>query len=125
MKGLPYPMASHALCRSIYMDDIMLSVKSVEEAVKLRDELIKLVSGGIFVATMGLIWETTSGAFPFNIQYDPGPITKRAILSKVSHFYDQLVFIMPVVFVGKCILQHLWQLGVGWDEVPPDEVLKI
>ncbi|KAG8238010.1 hypothetical protein J437_LFUL015288 [Ladona fulva] len=111
----------------------MLSVKSVEEAVKLRDELIKLVSGGIFVATMGkqlfaVLEGDSSGASGPKCRfffYDPGPITKRAILSEVSRLYDPLGFITPVVFVGKCMLQHLWQLGVGWDEVPPDDVSKI
>ncbi|KAG8236133.1 hypothetical protein J437_LFUL001607 [Ladona fulva] len=33
-EGAPYPAESHALRRSTHVDDIVLSVKSVEEAVK-------------------------------------------------------------------------------------------
>ncbi|XP_046384916.1 uncharacterized protein LOC124155242 [Ischnura elegans] len=43
-EGAAYPGASHALKRSTYMDDIVISVESTEEAVKLRDEWMKLLS---------------------------------------------------------------------------------
>ncbi|KAG8236134.1 hypothetical protein J437_LFUL001606 [Ladona fulva] len=79
-------------------------------------------SEGYIGKILQLIWQTTSDAFSFHIQYNLVPTTKKAILSKVSCLYDPLGFIALVVFVGKCILQRVWQLGVGWDEVLPDDV---
>ena len=51
------------------------------------------------------------------------PITKRAILSRVSSLFDPLGLVSPLTIKGKLLVQAAWQLSVDWDENLPEEFL--
>ncbi|XP_049876780.1 uncharacterized protein LOC126374292 isoform X2 [Pectinophora gossypiella] len=53
------------------------------------------------------------------------PTTKRDILSFIGKFYDPLGYAGPILVTSKAIMQQLWLAKVGWDERPPDELLKV
>ncbi|XP_076660598.1 uncharacterized protein LOC143363956 [Halictus rubicundus] len=47
-EGRPYPLASKSIVNDFYVDDLLTGASTYEEAVKLRDELIKLTSKAKF-----------------------------------------------------------------------------
>ena len=75
-------------------------------------------------AILGLAWNPVTDVFSFQVKVDGNSnVTKRNILSQVARIYDPLGLLAPITFYGKWIIQHLWQLGLGWDEVPPRELV--
>ena len=159
-EGSSYPAASEAIMSSTYMDDIITSTPTVEDAISLQTELIALMdragfslrkwssnriellqslppehcalpvkewafdeTSESFTKILGLIWLPKSDTLTYKVNIVPEPITKRGILSEVARLYDPLGFLSPVTFYGKWIIQHLWQLGVSWDEELPSEVV--
>ncbi|BES87780.1 Pao retrotransposon peptidase [Nesidiocoris tenuis] len=73
---------------------------------------------------LGLIWRSTDDTFGYQIASVPRRITKRSIMSEIAKIYDPIGFLCPVIFLGKCMLRHLWQLGVDWDEPLPSEICQ-
>ena len=43
-------------------------------------------------------------------------LTKRMILSKVARIYDPIGLASAFLIRAKVGIQHLWQLGIGWDQ---------
>ena len=43
-------------------------------------------------------------------------LTKRMILSKVARIYDPIGLDSAFLIRAKVGIQHLWQLGIGWDQ---------
>ena len=43
-------------------------------------------------------------------------LTKRMILSKVAPIYDPVGLASAFIIRAKIGIQHLWQLGIGWDQ---------
>jgi hypothetical protein len=77
------------------------------------------------VKTLGIHWNTTSHNFHFKIHLpasEDSCYTKRIILSGMSRLFDPLGWLAPVIVVAKILIQSLWKLYVGWDEVLPIEV---
>ncbi|XP_045455511.1 uncharacterized protein LOC123665220 [Melitaea cinxia] len=52
-------------------------------------------------------------------------ITKRYILSKISQIYDPLGLLSCTVIIIKNLLQKLWLLKIGFDDVVPADVSRI
>ena len=61
-------------------------------------------------------------AFLFKVREPHQPPTKRGILSAVSSMYDPIGFVCPVVLEAKKILQRLWKLNLGWDDLIPEDL---
>lgn len=68
--------------------------------------------------TLGLNWnpETDSFMFLYKPDADAKPWTKRRIISTVSKIFDPLGLVGPVIAKAKMLCQHLWKLGLNWDE---------
>lgn len=71
---------------------------------------------------LGIQWSIESDTFSFNIDKRDQPSTRRGILSAVSSLYDPLGLVAPFILSGKCILQELCRMGVGWDDQLPDSL---
>ncbi|XP_031348314.1 uncharacterized protein LOC116174518 [Photinus pyralis] len=71
--------------------------------------------------TLGLLWNCEADILKFSNNYHTSNnrVTKRVILSIISKIYDPLGLVGPVIVTVKILLQHLWQLQVGWDESVP------
>jgi hypothetical protein len=53
----------------------------------------------------------------------PNILTKRMVLEQVMRCYDPLGFLGPHILVAKLLLRKTWELGLGWDDsIPPDLV---
>ena len=60
--------------------------------------------------------ESLSGSLPKNL-------TKRIGLEQVMRCFDPMGFIGPHILVAKLLLRKTWELGLGWDDgIPPDLV---
>ena len=140
-----------------YMDDLLKSVKTPDEAVNLAKELTQLLSSGGFrlhkwisnsVAVMesipeservvqdidlelnelpiqralGLKWSVSEDCFFFDPTPRELPPTKRGVVSIVSSIFDPCGFLSPFTLRAKCFVQELWQNGIDWDEVMPENM---
>ena len=64
-------------------------------------------------------------SFLFKDRESHQPATKRGILSAVSSLYDPMGFVYPVVLEAKKILQRLWKLNLGWDDLIPEDLQSL
>ena len=71
---------------------------------------------------LGVGWCIESDAFKFRIVMQDHPLTRRGILSTVSSVYDPLGFLVPLLLVGKGLLQDLCRGKVAWDDPIPENV---
>ncbi|GFS32504.1 reverse transcriptase domain-containing protein [Trichonephila inaurata madagascariensis] len=51
--------------------------------------------------------------------------TKRYILQIAGRIFDPIGYIGPYTIRIKCLIQKIWCLGLDWDEIVPDEIIKI
>ena len=131
--------------RNFYVDDLLKSTVTVEQAIELALKLIALLQEGDFRLmkflsnrrvdldldqlpinrTLGLSWDAETDEFYFTSISTDKPATKRGILSVMSSLFDPLVFLAPFVLPVKVLLQELWQQKVGWDDEIRDQQLGV
>jgi hypothetical protein len=75
------------------------------------------------IKILGLQWLPSPDTFSFKVNLKDRACTKRNILSEVARIFDPLGFLAPLTFFAKHLIQHLWCLGLSWDDVPPQEVI--
>ncbi|GBM93008.1 hypothetical protein AVEN_178280-1 [Araneus ventricosus] len=71
---------------------------------------------------LGLVWnnlDDTLGIDSHSLlsNLNENECTKRNVLHTAAKLFDPSGFISPFLIRIKCLLQELWQLGIGWDEV--------
>lgn len=76
-----------------------------------------------FLKILGLKWLPSSDVYIYSLETMDRPCTKRTILSEVARIFDPLGFLSPLTFFTKYLIQHLWILGLDWDQTPPSEVV--
>lgn len=74
-------------------------------------------------SALGVTWLIDSDEFNFRLELRDTPLNRRGILSTVSSIYDPLGLISPILLQGKQILKEICELGKGWDEELPDEIV--
>ncbi|KAJ8030134.1 Fatty acid synthase [Holothuria leucospilota] len=76
------------------------------------------------IKVLGLGWQASSDSFDFTGFEVPSDlyVTKRVVLSIIARMFDPLGFLTPFIMKAKIIFQQLWQSGVGWDELAPQEL---
>lgn len=73
---------------------------------------------------LGLKWQPLSDTFSYSVLVLNENCTKRSILSDIARIFDPLGFLTPITLYAKVIMQHIWTLGIDWDEKPPVEVCR-
>lgn len=81
-------------------------------------------SGQPCLSVLGLKWLSESDEFSYMTSKPSTHFTKRTVLSAIAQIYDPLGWVSPVVFFAKAIMQHLWTLGLQWDDPLPEDVLQ-
>ncbi|KAG5867227.1 hypothetical protein JTB14_008186 [Gonioctena quinquepunctata] len=96
VKTSPYVVlhtVKQLISTDIYMDDLVCSVPSEEEAH--RNDL------------ESRFWFPVPGS----------SCTKRIILSTVARCYDPVGLVAPFILFLKLLIKELWKLKIGWDEI--------
>ncbi|KAK0142370.1 hypothetical protein N1851_019891 [Merluccius polli] len=137
-----YPAAANFIKNNFYVDDGLISVESVDTAIKLVREAQTVCANGSlhlhkFISNSRDVlesipdserasgvqdWSVNSDTFSFKVTLDEKPATRRGILSTVASVFDPLGFLAPFLLLGKKILQEMCQKGIGWDEQLPTEL---
>nr|XP_049703353.1 uncharacterized protein LOC126056028 [Helicoverpa armigera] len=91
-------------------------IKGVEGLQLKEDEVVKV---------LGLIWNQRTDNFRYavNVAQEPGPVTKRKIISHIAKLYDPLGWVAPCVITAKIIIQKLWLAGLNWDEEVSNQII--
>ena len=146
-----HPRVVEAVLNNFYVDDCLVSVDNVNEAVQLVKGLTSLLSKGGFKLTkwlttshtvleeipeqerskalqntlpstgprervLGVIWNTTSDVFTFQISVSNCPVNKRNILSVTNSIYDPLGFVLPVILKARLIFSEVCKDHASWDQ---------
>jgi len=76
------------------------------------------------VYILGLCWNSVTDFLQFTTtasQYSG--TTKRIILSTIAKIFDPLGLLAPVVITAKILIQELWSIKLGWDDLLPSSVV--
>ncbi|XP_059352180.1 uncharacterized protein LOC130698697 [Daphnia carinata] len=74
--------------------------------------------------TLGYLWSSERDEFLFFFKPSNEAQSKRSILAAFASIYDPLGLLAPVVLVAKIILQDIWRLKSGRNEVLPADILN-
>ncbi|GFY67220.1 integrase catalytic domain-containing protein [Trichonephila inaurata madagascariensis] len=84
-------------------------------------------SGERSLKVLGIIWNLNNDTFKLDSQ----PLleliknlknSKRCVLKTAAKMFDPIGFISPFVLIIKCLMQEIWEYGLGWDEQLPTEL---
>ena len=136
--------ASQIACHNFYMDDLLVSLSSQQEAATLKNDLTALLRKGGFKLTkwatnfeenevhdkaltiLGLEWNNNNDTLKVcrGMEFElETRWTQRKVLSVVSSVFDPLGFLAPFVIRGRIILKEIWQTrGQQWDSYIEDNL---
>jgi hypothetical protein len=154
-----FPEAAQRIYTNFYVDNLLDSFYTEEEAIQaVKDSTALLKKGGFHLnqwlsssrqvlalvpecdrnqprlnldlddlpteRTLGVLYDSESDHFIFDVKCNVEANTKRQILSAVSTLFDPLGFLSPIVLLAKRILQELWLVGVDWDQPIPNSIMQ-
>ncbi|KAI3378318.1 hypothetical protein SNEBB_003526, partial [Seison nebaliae] len=119
------PQLRDTLLRSTYVDDVVSSHPSSQEAQEfLRKAQESLRTVGMNLkktdpkSVLGTPWnsqeDTITVAFE-NLQ-NPSKLTQRTVLKSLASLFDPLGLITPFTIRGRMIFQKTWKAGMQWDD---------
>ena len=143
------PRAATVLERDRYVDDLIHSCPSTEEATETMHEVDKVLATGSFTVkewlcsstesnpdtstvsldgeegakTLGVVWKPRKDVLSFaSKEVKVEKLTKRSILSNISKLYDPLGLASAVTIKAKVALQEIWKSKqFDWDDLLPKE----
>ena len=74
---------------------------------------------------LGYSYSTKTDLLTINVNFSlpqAGSVTKRKVLAAISQVFDPLGLVVPVTVGGKILMQKIWNLKLGWDEVIPSDL---
>ena len=114
---------------------VQLWISSAQSDVKENPSEVTIGGESLVEKVLGTVWLPQEDMFTFTIKLelakenlpsgDPGTfiplkLKKRLILSKLAGVFDPMGAGAAVLVKPKIAVQELWQIGLGWDEVPPE-----
>ena len=101
----------------------------VLEEVPPQDRACKLEfyeDNWLVTKTLGVMWLANEDVFTFkSISIEPGfKPTKRNFLKKIATLFDPLGFLSPFVIRAKLFMQEMWIVGIEWDDLLSDDLVR-
>ena len=149
-----FPIGAKAVLESFYVDDALAGADTIDDALKLKNEMSELLALGKFElakwcsnkdifsvadkpeflelnetenkSVLGLRWLPFEDHFAYKV----GDIvskqswTKREVLSQIGRLYDPNGYISPLVIIPKILIQSIWQHKIDWDDQIPINLQK-
>ncbi|XP_055527680.1 uncharacterized protein LOC129720254 [Wyeomyia smithii] len=110
-EGEFFPFAARIVKEETYMDDVLSGAGSIEEAIEAQRQLQQLLGSGGFPIRK---WCSNSPEFlehiPIEDQEKRVPLAERLI--------------SPVIVLAKLLVQRLWQLKIGWDDLVDEDTAR-
>ena len=138
-----YSDAAEIIKHNCYMDDLAFSVKSNQDALRLKSELNIILSSGKFAVkgwhsnskdvdefpderftdVLGLHWNKGLDVIQVKVPTFAAPkvITKRTMLSCIAKLWDPLGALAPVTVSLRILMQSLWSRNLTWDEAVDED----
>lgn len=146
-----FPRAAQVVQSDFYVDDLLSSVETVNEATALQKDIIQMLRRGGFelakwrsncevirneteeskivtdqdsTSVVGIVWNFIEDVFQFKVQdrTQPAIITKRVITSEAARVYDPQGYLTPVTIRAKLFIQELWRAKSDWDTPLAEEM---
>ena len=114
--------------QSVMADAGMVLSKCTSNSPVVFDSAVSDSGDAESIKVLGVRWiPSPDDVFTFDGVTIPDDVlpTKRVVLSCIARLFDPLGFLTPFTMVAKCLFQTLWQLGLQWDEMLPDESRSI
>ncbi|KRX85997.1 hypothetical protein T4E_6911, partial [Trichinella pseudospiralis] len=115
----------------MYVDDLVVSCDSIEEARDFAHRSSELLASGVFHLanclwkTLGVSWNPQEDELTFRppeLAASQNQETKRDLLRTAASVFDPLGGLTPFTVRAKQMFQSLWQNGMAWDDNLPAEV---
>lgn len=132
-----FPRAVRVTKNDFYVDDLLTSTHTSQQAAQLKCELVTMLSNGGFelakwhsncdelatendstklvseqsgTTVLGIIWNHHSDELHFKVQtrLQPAILTKRIITSEAARVYDPFGFATPITIKAKLFIRMLW-----------------
>ena len=98
---------------------------SLPDNLRETAESFKILDKEYHIKTLGVRWNPNPDTFTFKVNLDDiRTHTKRALLSDISKLFDPNGWLGPIIIKYKCLLQKIWQLGLEWDTLLPNEITE-
>ena len=139
-ESVKYPEESAIVCDSTYMDDILGSVETEEEMLRITKNIEVMIGTAGFIIkdwaysfqtrdqktlmkVLGLQWNTELDTLIFTELPDIGEeeATKRIVMSCVHRIYDPLGLLAAFILKFKLLLRLIWanEEDFDWDDLLP------
>lgn len=99
----------------------------VRQHLKNRCEAVIELSNEETNAVLGIHWNTKNDMFQYKIRnaMTTTNATKGSIASDIARLYDPCGYLTPAIVQPKLLLQRLWRIDTGWDDVIDDETSRM
>lgn len=146
------PETARIIRENFYVDDFLLSVDSIEEALEVRQHVSKAsYESGVRIQKkiMEMVHKSETNepfcvgmndsgkaleiswcprqdifSFQFKNEHRSRVCTKRHIASEIAKNFDPLGWLSPSLVNGKILLQKLWKTQLKWDDIVPEDLTK-
>ena len=139
-----HPIASQIIKHHCYMDDIVTSLPSEDEAIIAKDNITAILTSGKFsvkgwhsnslkvdefpdqptLCVLGYDWDQSNDMYKPKIPdfKTSDSLTKRTILGVISKFWYPIGIFAPVTLRLQILPQSLWLLRISWDDPVSKEI---
>ena len=99
-------------------------LEQIPSGLRGSQSLHKIPDPDEYTKALGIQWNSSSDYFRLTVTNLPEAenLTKRRLVSDIARTFDVLGWFSPAIIKVKILLQRVWELKIGWDELLADEI---